>query len=184
MINPSMVVMIRWGVLDPDYVWKELASFSNGTLRYVLLQSNAVMNPEFRQYLIEMRVEGIPVRRAKMGVLLASLRGLSFEFPQMAVDPFVEYFNAMKPNYIHGIVDDWFTISMSIGSWYYMNDLQVIAADAWEADQHRLLMKDQQHFSIDLHGIDKLLRKDENDIDQPLDDLWNDWTEPDDDVRD
>lgn len=182
MTATSMMVLIRWGVLDPDFVWKELATFSNGSLRYTLKQSNAVMNPEMVQYLIEMSVEGVPIRRAKVGVLMTALRGVNYEFMQLTPDPFVMFFNQVKPHYVHGVVDDWFTIAMSIGTWYYMNDLQVFAADVWEAEQQRMLKGVQPDFHIDITGLE--LRPDENDIDQSLDDRWNKWGEDDDDLYD
>lgn len=182
MIHTSMLVLIRWGLLDPDTVWNELSSFSSGTIKYTLSQSNGVMNPELRQYLIEISAEGIPIRRAKVAALHTGKVGLTYEFFPVKPDPFVMLFEAVKPHYVNGVQDDWLTIAMSIGQWYYMNDLQILAAEAWEAEQVRQLVKDQQDFSIDIRGIDKLLRKDENDIDQPLDDIWNDWNEPDDDI--
>lgn len=176
MTQSTMIVMIRWGLFDPDTVWQEVAAFSTGSLSYSLLKSAGAITPELISYAIEIRAEGIPVRRAKIGVLISSHKGLAFEFLNVPNDAIMNYFHDVKHHYINGAGDDWFTIAMTTGELYYTSDLQSFAANAWEAEQRRMVLRINPDFKIEFGGLDNII----HDEDEPLDDIWNNWRTPDD----
>lgn len=181
----TMVVMVRCGALDPDYTWKELASFESEQVKYTLLSTISVINPEHTNYMLEIRVEDIIVRQAKVGMISTATKGISYEFVT-EYKGMRDWFLNCKNQYLNQ-GDDWFLYAMTIGEMFHMTDIQKLASNVYEYNQRNQLFGIDNKFEIEFKGLEVKPTFNENvptnddSKDIKLDDFWLEALEDDDD---
>jgi hypothetical protein len=184
----SQVIMVRVGVLDPELEWVRTAAFTNDAVSYILLKGQSRITPENVNYLLEIEIEDICIRRARIGLITSTSKGLSYEFLASAHDAIVDWFLGLRNQYLN-CGDDWFVMAMTLGELYYSNEMTSLSARAFEQEQRRVLLNINPNFVITFNRLDELIDRNNEETgdditeDVPLDSIWYSWDEDNDDEQ-
>lgn len=180
----TQVIMVRVGILDPELDWQKVAAFTNDATTYTLLKGKSRYNEEYVNYLLEISVEDIIIRRARIGLITSNTKGLSYDFMSTAHDAMIDYFLSLRYQYMN-CGDDWFTMAMTLGELYYSNEMTSLSARAFEQEQRRSLLNINPNFAITFNRLETLIDRNaeegHDDIteDIPLDSIWWEWDDDD-----
>lgn len=174
-MKAEMIIMVRVGAPEPERNWVEDAAFSVGQIRYKLMFAPSLINENNFNAVIEVEINGIVVRRAKVGVIAAIFQGLAFDFLMVGRLSLTEWFLSTKGHYIAG-GEDWFSLCTALGEWFYITEMGSLSATLFEREQRRRLIALEPAITPTmLDSVTGKLTLDDISEDVTLDDIWNKW---------